>query len=238
MVLLVVACATTLPVFSCPGGTRTVTRGAESWCEDPAGVRQGPWERSQAGEGVERRTYKDGAVEGPAWALFSNGKIKWKGELRGETRVGDWYAGFDGGNPRAEGRFEDDRPVGPWRTFFPSGALELEGLPAGRVRAAPVFSPNTPPAGWWVRWSEAGTLRAAGAFDETGPVGLHLEWYKDGPLHMAGVYVGGQREGEWVSWWLTGAVRAIDRYERGRSVARFGTWDERGQPSAVDDGGR
>lgn len=238
MLLVAFACSSAVPVFSCPGGTRAVASGAEQWCEDPAGVRQGPWERTVASEGVERRTYRDGAVLGPAWGLFPNGKIEWRGELAGDTREGDWYVGFAGGNPRVEGRFEDGRPVGRWRTFFESGGVELEGLPVGRVRAEPVFSPNAPPPGWWVRWTEAGTLRAAGAFDEQGPIGLHLEWYKDGPLHMAGVYVDGQREGEWVSWWLTGAVHEIERYTRGRVVATIGVWDERGAPSVPGDGGR
>jgi hypothetical protein len=155
--------------------------------------------------------------------------VKWSGPLRDGKPDGAWYAGFAGGNPRSEGRFAAGRPVGSWRTFFEGGSVELEGVAAGVDEAEPVFSPNHPPTGRWVRWTEAGTLRAAGVFDADGPEGLHFEWYKDGPLHRAGVYVKGQREGWWVSWWLTGAVHDVSRFVGGRIVEVAHQEDERGR---------
>jgi uncharacterized protein len=95
-----------LLLVACPNPkTRTTPEAREQWCEDAAGLRDGP-----------RR----------AW--YASGKPWFEGEYRAGKRTGVWKFWYDGGGPMSVASYADDKAHGTFTRFHENGQKSSEGV--------------------------------------------------------------------------------------------------------------
>lgn len=99
----------------CPADSSRVCRGLFHWCQNPAGIRHGPWIRLfESGEISLRIEYADGRRHGPWTQWYPDGR-KWKeGAYNRGKEHGSWNGWYKSGQQSYIHEYQNDAPTGHW----------------------------------------------------------------------------------------------------------------------------
>lgn len=86
---------------------------------------------------------------------YPSGKLKMKGWMQGDKRVGRWIAFYENGVRWSENEYRDGRKNGPTKTYYDTGLLKYKG-----------YYIEDEEAGTWNFYDETGKLVEKKDFNE------------------------------------------------------------------------
>ncbi len=176
------------PDLRCPSGTALWKHptGSEARCETP-----------------------DGIAEGPAYARYGNGALRYFGTSHAGKTSGMWTNWNSNGTLSVEAHYEDGELVGAFRRYDASGVLQSEGNHDRKGRMD----------GTWTRFWPNGRVRTRWTMDGGRQHGPVATFYESGAKKSEGQRIDGSPDGDWTWFAEDGRTTESCRYEAGRVVA-------------------
>jgi antitoxin component YwqK of YwqJK toxin-antitoxin module len=169
----------------CPPGTSRVDRAADSACQTA-----------------------DGVLEGPLWARYPDGRLRFYATARKGLVEGIWTSWHANGERSIEAEYHDGQLDGRFRMWDMAGHLLYEGFHDAHGQMD----------GTWVRWWPNGRQRARWEMRGGRQQGAIEAWYPSGVRRMQGQRTDGRADGRWQWWDEDGKPTRTCRYEAGRVV--------------------
>jgi antitoxin component YwqK of YwqJK toxin-antitoxin module len=169
----------------CPPGTSRVDRAADSTCQTA-----------------------DGVLEGPLWARYPDGRLRFYATARNGLVEGTWTSWHANGERSIEAEYHGGQLDGRFRMWDVGGHLLYEGFHDAHGQMD----------GTWTRWWPNGRERACWEMREGRQQGVIEAWYPSGERRMQGQRTDGRADGRWRWWDEDGHLTHACRYEAGRVV--------------------